>query len=91
MALAYATNGSHPQEDYEAMCKAAGVLRQTALDYLSDDPSRLLTVTYNQDMKSQELLDMTSKEMGLSAEQYLVRPYGGRLDVGVSDMLVRTC
>lgn len=56
------------------MCKAAGVLRQTALDYLSDDPSRLLTVTYNQDMKSQELLDMTSKEMGLSAEQYLVRP-----------------
>ena len=36
------------------------------------DPNRLLTVTYNQDMKSQELLEMTSKEMGLSAEQYLV-------------------
>ena len=54
------------------MCKAAGVLRQTALDYLSQDPNRLLTVTYNQDMKSQELLEMTSKEMGLSAEQYLV-------------------
>jgi len=72
VALAHATNGSHPQEDYDDMCKAAGVLRQTALDFLSQDPNRLLTVTYNQDMKSQELLEMTSKEMGLSAEQYLV-------------------
>ncbi|GAB5036250.1 cysteine protease domain containing protein [Nannochloropsis oceanica] len=86
VALAHATNGSHPQEDYDDMCKAAGVLRQTALDYLSQDPNRLLTVTYNQDMKSQELLEMTSKEMGLSAEQYLARlrdpkEWGGGLEI----------
>jgi len=78
VALAHATNGSHPQEDYDDMCKAAGVLRQTALDFLSQDPNRLLTVTYNQDMKSQELLEMTSKEMGLSAEQYLVSLHIGK-------------
>lgn len=34
---------------------------QTALDFLQQDPDRVLSVTYNQDMRSSELLDMTSK------------------------------
>ena len=59
---------------------------QTALDFLSSDPERLLTVTHNQDMRSSELLEMTSREMGLSAEQYLVRlrdpkEWGGGLEI----------
>lgn len=36
-------------------------LQQTALDFLQQDPDRVLSVTYNQDMRSAELLEMTSK------------------------------
>lgn len=57
-----------------------------ALDFLSKDPERVLTVTYNQDMRSCELLEMTSREMGLSPDQYLLRlrdpkEWGGGLEI----------
>jgi hypothetical protein len=57
-----------------------------ALDYLSSNPERVLAVTYNQDMKSRELLEMTSREMDRTPEEYLARmrdpkEWGGGLEI----------
>ena len=58
---------------------------QTALDFLQQDPDRVLSVTYNQDMRSSELLEMTSK-VGRQAGARLFFVWdGGWLDaVGAS-------
>jgi hypothetical protein len=44
-----------------------------ALDFLSADPDRVIRVSYDHDMKACELLELTSKEMGRTPEQYLER------------------